>query len=553
MNIPVVPTQWVERWMPPRGYRLFLSIILILIMMLGVDALILKTGGIKFSTIHLMYIPIILASVLFSWPGGLIAGIIAGVLAGPYIPVNLLTNEMQTTTNWMIRTGFFALIGTFSGAMSQVLLSTIKNIRWVANHHLKSELPNRLHLETKLNTKLQRHDPPFYLVLIAIINYDHICDLFGYTAVDELILSLKKHITARFPEIYYYSHYHPERLAIIVDVSQIKNPGNDTNPLIDLLGESLPLNNLQIHLHTAIGYVASDFKADETAESMIQKAEIALYHARSKRLEIALYSDDIETVSKESLVYLGALRDALANNELMLYYQPKQSLQTGKIAGAEALIRWNSPTLGFIQPDKFIPQAEETQLIQPLTRFVIESAFAELATLTAQGKPIKISLNLATKNLSDSGLLTFIKDCLAKHQLDVKFIDFEITESAVMANPDVSIHFMKQLKSMGFSLSIDDYGTGYASLSYLKKLPIDTLKIDQSFIRDILTQHTSQEIVAATINMAKALNLTTIAEGVETDEISDLLKHLGCDIIQGYLYSKPITFSALQTFMQDTY
>lgn len=549
MNILTPSTPWIERWMPPKGYRLFFVIFSLLLMMLAVDGLILSMGGIRYSTIHLMYIPIILASVMFSWPGGLLAGMIAGVIAGPLIPIDTSTHEMQSTINWMIRLGFFALIGAFAGFMSGLLLNYIKHISWIANHHMKSGLPNRLNLETELETKLKNQDPPFYLVIIAIINYDHICDLFGYAAADELINSLKTHIAERFPRIQYYAHYHPERLAIILDQALAKDIGPDDNPLVELLGESLPFKNFQIHLHTAIGYAGSTYKKNANAEYMIQMAEIALYHSRSKRMEICLYSDKIETISKESLLYLGALRDALTNHELELYYQPKQNLHTGAIAGAEALIRWNSPTMGFIQPDQFIPQAEETQLIQPLTRFVIESAFGTLQKLVQQGNPVKISLNLATKNLSDHSLLAIIAESFKNYHINPKYMDFEITESAVMDDPETAIDFMKKLKALGCSLSIDDYGTGYASLSYLKKLPIDTLKIDQSFIKDIMTQHTSQEIVAATINMAKALGLSTIAEGVETPEVAALLKNLGCDAIQGYLYSKPMNTAAFMDFV----
>jgi len=326
-------------------------------------------------------------------------------------------------------------------------------------------------------------------------------------------------------------------------------PSEPATPLLDLMAESVPYQDIAIHIHSTVGYVASNQAKNQTALDLIQKADAALYHAQNRHLHSLEYEDEMEGDSLEAVKYLGHLRDAIENDELVLYYQPKINLHDSQPHGAEALVRWNSPTFGFVPPDMFIPQAEQTQLIHTLTRWIINEAFKTLSEWNAHELHPTLSINLATKNLQDDALLVFINDKLEEYNLKPQEIEFEITESSLMHDPEQAIEFMNALKKTGFKLSVDDYGSGYASLGYLKKLPVDALKIDMMFIKDITENKYSQEIVKSTLMMAHGLGLKVIAEGVENDEARQMLHDMGCDIGQGYYFAKPLPEDEIEAFL----
>lgn len=547
----IKPNYFLEYWTPPKGWRALLGIAGIILLILGIAAAVYFTGGVQFVTIHGMYIPILIAAFFFGVRGGMIAGIICGLVAGPYLPHDTHAGVMQETLNWSMRMGVFTFLGGIAGYARTLLLEQLERVRWIADHNIQTGLHSRHHLEKTLQEKLKDKAHPFYLVVLAVDNFNEITDTFGYQATDQLMSILKDKISKRFNDIHYFSQYHPERLAIIAPKDKITKEIQADHLLMKLMTESVSYEGLDIHLHGIVGYAESDFSDEMTPLRLIQMADAALFYAKKMRLPRIMYSADIESVSKETMQYLGQLDHAIKDNELVLYYQPKMDFKTLKCLGAEVLIRWNSPTLGFIPPDKFIPQAEQTELIQELTRWIIRQAFMQQALWNKQGHHPRLSINLATKNLNDETLLGFIQTSLKEKNLDPHSIDFEITESAIMDDPDKTINFFKELKKMGFRLSIDDYGKGYASLAYLKYLPIDTLKIDMAFIQGIEKDKHSQEITKSTIAMAHGLDLTVVAEGVETEEGAALLQTMGCDIAQGYLYGKPMPWEDFEAFFTN--
>lgn len=530
----------IELWLPPRGVFAVLISLLLALMLLGVAWLIYETGGIKFVIAHFMYVPIVLAAIFFSWPGGILAGVIAGILTGPYMPLDTATGEMQVTLNWIIRMAFYAGIGWISGLVVGLLVGQLQRLRWVANHTAHTNLPNRVALENKLKERLNANTGAFYFIAFSVDNFDEIAETFGYHATDELIQSIHKRIASAYPAIEFFANHHPQKLGMIVDKDIADKLSEHTSPLMDVMSESFDYQNIPIHVHSTVGYVACSTKDKGKVTEIIQKADVALYHAQQKHTHHIEYDDTMAGDSVETLQFLGKLYDAIQANELVLYYQPKIDLKTLKPMSAECLVRWDSPEFGFVPPGKFIPEAEQTHLIQPLTRWIIDNTFKQMREWKENNLSPNISINLAAKNLTDENLTDFIAAKMDEYGLSPAQIEFEVTESAMLHDPDEAIAFMHQLKGMGFKLSIDDYGSGYASLGYLKDLPVDTLKIDMMFVQNLVKDRDCQEIVKSTITMAHGLGMKTIAEGVEDEAACKMLHDMGCDIGQGYYFAKPL-------------
>src|ERR1700704_2930975 len=249
----------------------------------------------------------------------------------------------------------------------------------------------------------------------------------------------------------------------------------------------------------------------------------------------------LNTHSVQRLEFESNLSSALNNHEFVLYYQPKIDVASGRVTGLEALIRWISPQLGFVAPGDFIFIAEETGLIVPIGRWVAQTACVQNRAWQKSGLPqLRIAINISARQMSDKGLVEFLSETIKKTGLTVESLELEITESAVMSNHEHAEKVLNELKGLGFHLTMDDFGTGYSSLAYLKRFPFDSVKIDQSFVRGIPSSRDDCAIVEAIIAMAHSLELKVVAEGVETQDQSEFLRELGCDQIQGYVFSKPI-------------
>lgn len=279
----------------------------------------------------------------------------------------------------------------------------------------------------------------------------------------------------------------------------------------------------------------------EDAETLIRNADAAMYHAKGVgKNNYQFYAREMNIHSLLKFTLESDLHKALERNELVLYYQPQVDLATGKVVGAEGLIRWCHPERGLISPNEFISIAEETGLILPIGEWVIRIACEQQQAWHACGFDIRVAVNLSSKQLRHNTLKKVVYDVLRTSGVNPALLEFELTETSIMQNAGESVTLLSELKEMGISLAVDDFGTGYSSLSHLKRFPLDTIKIDRSFVGDVTSDHDSAAIVAAIIAMAKSLGLTTIAEGVETVQQLEFLREHGCDQVQGYLYSKPL-------------
>ncbi len=282
-----------------------------------------------------------------------------------------------------------------------------------------------------------------------------------------------------------------------------------------------------------------------SADLLLQRADVAMYVAKESKANVVAYRDELDVNTPDRLALLGELRTAVGRGEFLLHFQPKASMRSGRVEGAEALIRWNHPSLGLLYPDSFIPEAERTGLIEPITHWVLDEALHRCRRWMDDAEPtgsleFSVAVNLSTRSLLDASLPEVVRAALARWEVPAHLLDLEITETIIMTDPARARRVLTELADMGVTLSIDDFGTGYSSLAYLRDLPVQQLKIDRTFVQDMTGDSDDEVIVRAVVDLARNLGVRTIAEGVEDLATWEQLRRLGCDSAQGYFLSRPM-------------
>ena len=299
------------------------------------------------------------------------------------------------------------------------------------------------------------------------------------------------------------------------------------------------LDDHTVDVGAGIGVAVFPAHADEP-NALLARAEVAMYAAKARQSGVVVYDPGMDSASDESLSLLSELRTAVDHDQLRLFLQPKVALATGQVIGAEALVRWQHPQRGMVAPMRFIPFAEQTGFIRVITGWMIQQCASHWRELRAQGITLKLSVNLSTRDLLDQDLPAKLEKLLARETVDPHALCLEITESAIMDDPQRALLTLKRLHDMGLRLSIDDFGTGYSSLAYLKQMPLHELKIDKSFVMSMERDRADMKIVRSTIDLAHNLGLTVTAEGVETAQAFAILRAMNCDEAQGYFLAKPM-------------
>jgi len=325
---------------------------------------------------------------------------------------------------------------------------------------------------------------------------------------------------------------------------------NITRKISATLDKVFAIDELKLFIKASIGMAEYPTHGKDAA-TLIQHADVAMYVAKRGQMGYAIYNPQDDDHSIGRLALISELREALRQNRLKLHYQPKLDLVSENIIGAEALLRWDHPKYGAIPPDQVVNLAEQTGLIDDLTYWVIKEAVQQIDRWQQQKGLVNVSINLSMYNLKNTDLLPFIRSLLNEYHIDPECITLEITESAMMANPKRSLRTLLDISEMGIRLSIDDFGTGFSSLAYLKKLPVDELKIDKSFVMDIVHDENDFTIVKSTIDLAHNLGIKVIAEGVESQQIYDTLKSMNCDEAQGFFISHPLGPQELEYFINS--
>ncbi len=418
-------------------------------------------------------------------------------------------------------------------------------------HDALSGLPNRTLLTDRLDQALRadaRVGTSTGLLLIDLDRFKEINDTFGHHYGDELLAQIGPRLTAVLREVDTVARLGGDEFAVLLpDVGSVENALMVAAKFRDALRASFQVSGVDLDVEASVGVVVSGEHGLD-AVTLMQRADIAMYVAKSQNLGVFAYTPEINKHSPARLALLCELRHALDNGDLVLHYQPKIATCSGDVVGAEALIRWDHPQRGMILPDEFIPLAEHTGLIGPLTHHVLDTALAQVRSWSDEGRPLTVSVNLSARNLLDERLPDEVAELLAVHGVPAGFLELEVTESALMSEPARAKEILERLSGMGIRISIDDFGAGYTSLSQLKTLPVSELKIDKSFVLSMTEDIDNAMIVHSVIDLGHSLGLSIVAEGVETDEALTALTDFGCDVAQGYFISHPVTAEALDTW-----
>ncbi len=428
-------------------------------------------------------------------------------------------------------------------------------IHFLAHHDALTGLPNRLSLELRLEQALvdaRRHDWKVGVLFIDLDRFKVINDTLGHNIGDKLLIEVARRFTAAVRESDMVARLGGDEFVIVLP--DLENPDAAAHVGLKIISSLLtPICVEEHELHTSPSIGISVYPMDgRNVETILKNADTAMYHAKALgRNNYQFFADEMNRVANERLSLEGRLRQALARQELSLHYQPLVSADETRVIGVEALLRWEPPNEEMIAPDRFIAIAEETGLIVPIGAWVLKEACRQLrAWLDAGVPPLRMAVNLSARQLRNADLLATVSEALADSGIPPHLLELEITESAIMEKPEEAIKVLQALKQRGIKLAVDDFGTGYSSLAYLKLFPIDHLKIDRSFVRDIERDPDDAAIAISTIALAHSLGLKVVAEGVETRDQLLLLQRNGCDEVQGFLFSRPLAAPAALRYLK---
>jgi diguanylate cyclase (GGDEF)-like protein len=417
-----------------------------------------------------------------------------------------------------------------------------------------TKLPNRTLFHDKLQQAIEearRDYKPFALFLMDLDRFKDINDTLGHQVGDMLLQQVAARLRSKLRDIDTVARMGGDEFAILLPAVNDKHATMAARMLLQALRTPFRIEEQSLDIGASIGIALyPDHGVD--ANILIQRADVAMYAAKHANSGHAFYDSTQDQHNPTRLTLLGELRHAVEQEQFVLYFQPKVNLKTSRVTGVEALVRWNHPRENLMLPDTFIPLLEQTGMIRSLTPWVLNESLRQGQLLQDQGVPISISMNLSVRDLLDPYLADAFAEQLAALQISPRWLELEITESAVMTEPERALGMLTRLSAMGLRIAIDDFGTGYSSLSYLKKLPVNTIKIDKSFVIGMVRDENDAAIVRTSIDLAHNLKLEVVAEGVENEETLKHLSELGCDTAQGHYISRPLTADELAVWLKQS-
>ncbi|WP_373001832.1 EAL domain-containing protein [Sulfurimonas sp.] len=431
-----------------------------------------------------------------------------------------------------------------------------EQLEYQANHDSLTDLPNRVLFMDRLQQSInlaQRYDNKVAVLFIDLDHFKEINDSLGHGVGDKVLIEVSRRIKNQMRKSDTLSRLGGDEFCIILnDIIDIEDMSDIISGGMEILKKPIEIDGHTLYIGMSIG--VSVYPSDgNSASTLLKNADAAMYKAKGDGRNTYCFYDEAMTERAFERVFLEtALRKALEEDELVVYFQPQIDAKENKLVGMEALVRWEHPTMGFIYPDKFIPLAEITGMIVELDRIVMKKALTQFKKWDKAGlNPGKLALNLAIKQIEEDDFIEFVENILDCEECSYKNIEFELTENQIMNNPEASIETLQKLSDLGISIAIDDFGTGYSSLAYLKRLPINKLKIDRSFIKDLPQDADDTAITKTIISLCSSLNLKVIAEGVETEEQKNFILKNGCQFIQGYYYSRPLSIEDMTKFLTN--
>ena len=468
---------------------------------------------------------------------------------------NPFTEADMETLTYIANTASIAIHNQFNHIKLQQAYSETRTqaatLKYQMTHDPLTGLTNRMHLKDILQQAIisrRPEDSGFSMFLMDLDNFKEINDTLGHHNGDIILQEVASRLQQLFDKSDIVARIGGDEFAVLLNGINRDESSSIAGKIMEAIRRPYSLEGLTLQVDASIGISFCPEHGEESG-LIIQRAEVAMYLAKRSGEGYGVFSAEKDPYNSRRLVIISDLRKAIDDDQLRLYYQPKIALDTGRIAGVEALVRWKHPEYGFMPPDQFIPIAEQTGLIKPLTIWVLNEALRQCRARCDNGIDVGVAVNLSVRNLQDIQLPAQIAELLKKWDISPRLLELEITESLVMSNPDISMETLRQLSAMGMTLSIDDFGTGHSSLSYLNKLPVSEIKIDKSFIKGLGTSNSDEMIVQATIELGHNLGFTVVAEGVESKVILDRLRHLRCNVAQGFFISPPIPWEDLNIWI----
>ena len=469
----------------------------------------------------------------------------AGSIYPELLTISSILNDEGETENY---------VAVFSDITS--IKKAAEELEYQAHHHPLTGLPNRLLLQARLEHSIQyakREKQCGAVLFLDLDNFKKINDSLGHSAGDEVLREVASRLQEHRREVDTVSHLSGDEFVITMqNIRTIQDAVVRAQQILESLQEPFYIGEYELYISGSIGI--TEFNGDdEDIETLLKNADSAMYKAKeSGKNCYHLYSSDLTDRAIEKVLLEAHLRRALERNELVLYYQPQLTLPKGEVVALEALVRWQHPELGLIPPDKFIPLSEEAGLIIPMGEWILRTACKQFLAWREQGIVLqRIAVNLSGKQIQQKSLLDMVKRVLRETGCPAEALELEITEGFIMQHPEQSIAVLQQVRALGVELSVDDFGTGHSSLNYLKRLPINRLKIDRSFVWDIHVNPDGEAIIKAVIAMGHSLNLQITAEGIETPEQRMFLEKYGCNEVQGYLFSRPLPVDEFEKWLKE--
>jgi diguanylate cyclase len=483
------------------------------------------------------------------------------VLRKPFEPIEVLQCASALTRKWynerLVR-GQVASLEQVVSARTQGLEAANRQLRHLATHDPLTGLPNRVLLDDRLAQAVvhaERASLSFAVMVCDLDRFKLINDSLGHRAGDELLQEVARRLTRAVRNIDTVARLGGDEFVLVVSPVKDRSEAEAfAQRVVDGLQPAVQIAGIAIHTSPSIGIA---FYPDDgtSLDGLLAHADAAMYAAKQRgRNNVQCYAPGMSSKTQHEVRLESELHEAISRQQLELHYQPKVDTVTGAVHSAEALVRWRHPDRGLMPPAEFIPLAEECGLIGAIGEWVMREACRQARAWQVAGlPPLRIAINLSASQFRAGGLADLVARALADASLEARFLEVELTESAVMSDPEESIKILEQLSRMGVILSVDDFGTGYSSMSYLRRFPIDKLKIDRSFMSEVMDRPDDASIVKAIVSLAHSLRLKVVAEGVESPAQLAFLRALGCDQYQGYHFSPPLPAGEFEQLIRDAY
>lgn len=530
-----------------RWLRHLLTVMGVLVLVVSCRSLVYNTGGASGAYTYVMLLPILIGAAAYGLAGGVVTAVVGSLLLGPVMPFDVAEATPQSMESWLVRAGVFLMVGAVAGGLFDYLRREARGRLRAARIDPTTGLHNQVALEHDLGARIASPgDGKLAVVLLRATDLDELVDVIGIQRADRVMGELGKRLQRAHPELRRVYRFSASQLGCIARTKGHHELKRLARTVHDAAGASIEVDEAPVRIEPALGIGHAGGDEEIRAEEYIRRARIALRRAVAREANWVTYEPALESSGDDSMQLIARAGKALESGEFELHYQPKVTLERREPAGVEALVRWRRGDEGLVPPGAFMPKLEQTSLIETFTRFVVQTAtdFARTGIL------VPVSINFAPRNLVDDALISELIKGLRETGTAAEHMEIEITESALMRDPESAIRLLRRLRDYGVGVSIDDFGTGYSSFAYLRRLPATNLKIDRAFIRPLEGDAKTRRLVLAMIEAAHSLDMSVTAEGVETEAQADILTDLGCQFGQGFLWSPALPEDELRDWLK---